>query len=45
MVSDQEVRMYAIQMAVKFHEGTGLSEMDLVPFAQEIYKFITGETK
>lgn len=40
---DQQMRLHAVQLAVKFHEGTGLSEMELIPFATEIFNFINGE--
>jgi hypothetical protein len=42
---DQLLRIQAVEMTVKFHEGTGLSELDLIPCAKEIYEFIKGETK
>ena len=42
--TDQILRLEAVRMVVKFHEGTGLSELDLIPTAKEIYEFIKGET-
>lgn len=42
---DQQLRLHAMQMAVKFAGDQGLSEINLVDIAKEIYEFIKGETK
>jgi len=45
LTPDQELRLRAMQLAVKFAGEQGLSEIDLVDTAKEIYEFVKGETK
>ena len=44
-MSDQELRIHAMQLAVRHSEAGGLSEILLTDLAQKIYEFIKGETK
>lgn len=40
-MSDQELRIHAMQLAVKHASNSG----DAIALAQQIYEFIKGETK
>jgi hypothetical protein len=44
-MSDQELRIQAIQLAVKHAGLVGFDESELIPLAKEIYEFIKGEAK
>ena len=44
-MNDKELRVHAVQLAVKHSEAGGLSEIGLIPLAKEIYEFIQGEEK
>jgi hypothetical protein len=44
-MSDQELRLHAMQMAVEHSKTDGLSEIMLIDLAQQIYEFIKGESK
>lgn len=43
-MSDEELRLHAMQMAIGYITKHIESEFDLTPLAQEIYRFIKGET-
>ena len=43
-MSDQELRLHAMKMAIGYITEHVESELDLTPLAQEIYRFIKGET-
>ena len=43
-MNDKELRVHAVQLAVKALEGRA-AESELIPLAQQIFEFIQGETK
>ena len=44
-MNDQELRIHAMQMAVRSLEGCSAEMVDIVKMATAIYEFIKGETK
>jgi hypothetical protein len=44
-MSDQELRIQAVQLAVKHAGEVGFDEARILPLAKQIYEFIKGESK
>ena len=45
MDEEKQMRMYAVDMAVRALKDTPIEDGDITNLAKEIFKFINGETK
>lgn len=44
-MSDEELRLNAMQLAIRAFQDTAFDDGDIMKLAKQIYKFIKGETK